>query len=77
MSKEIVNQVQEAHSVPAMINPRRNTPRHVVIKLTQIKSKIKRIQEPFELLGGRNHRNQVTGLGVLNLQEGALNSWVS
>ena len=37
MSKEIVNQVQEAHSVPAMINPRRNTSRHVVIKLTQIK----------------------------------------
>ena len=34
MEKEIVNQVQEAQRVPYMINPRRNTPRHILIKLT-------------------------------------------
>ena len=37
--KETVNQVQEAQSVPGRINPRRNTPRHIVIKLTIIKGK--------------------------------------
>ena len=30
MGKEIVNQVQEAYRVPGRINPKRNTPRHVV-----------------------------------------------
>ena len=37
MEKEIVNQVQEAQRVPYRINPGRNTPRHIVIKLTQTK----------------------------------------
>ena len=32
MEKEIVNQVQEAQRVLYRINPRRNTPRHIVIK---------------------------------------------
>ena len=41
MEKEIVNQVQESQRVPGKINPRRNTPRHMVIKLTKIKSKDK------------------------------------
>ena len=41
MGKEIVNQVQEAQRVPGRINPRRNTPRHIVIKLTKIKDKDK------------------------------------
>ena len=36
MGKEIVNQVQEAQRVPGRINPRRNTPRHIVIKLKKI-----------------------------------------
>ena len=29
VEKEIVNQVQEAQTVPYSINPRRNTPRHI------------------------------------------------
>ena len=37
MVKEIVNQVQEA--VSGRIDLRRNTPRHIVIKLTKIKGK--------------------------------------
>ena len=32
MGKEIVNQVQEAQRVPYRKNPRRNTPRHILIK---------------------------------------------
>jgi len=39
MEKEIVNQVQEAERVSHQINPRRNTPRHILIKLTKIKYK--------------------------------------
>ena len=37
MEKEIVNQVQEAQRVPYRINPRRNTPRHILMKLTKTK----------------------------------------
>ena len=32
MGKEIITQVQETQRVPNRINPRRNTPRHIVIK---------------------------------------------
>ena len=39
MDKEIVNQVQEAQRVPYRINPRRNMPRHILIKLTKTKHK--------------------------------------
>ena len=39
MGKEIATQVQEAQRVPYRINPQRNTPRHIVIKLTKIKDK--------------------------------------
>ena len=41
MGKETVTQVQEAQRVPGRINPRRNTLRHIVIKLTKIKTKEK------------------------------------
>ena len=37
MEKEIVNQVQEAPRVPYRVNPRRNMPRHILIKLTKTK----------------------------------------
>ena len=39
IGKEIVNQVQEAQRVPYRTNPRRNTPRHILIKLSKIKYK--------------------------------------
>ena len=41
MGKEIATQVQEAQRVPYRINPRRNTPRHIVNKLTKTKDKEK------------------------------------
>ena len=41
MGKEIVSQVQEAQRDPGRINPRRNTPKHIVIKLTKIKDRDK------------------------------------
>ena len=39
MGKEIVTQVQETQRVTNKINPRRNTSRHILIKLTKIKHK--------------------------------------
>ena len=39
MEKEIVNQVQEAWRVLYRINPRRNMPRYILIKLTKKKHK--------------------------------------
>ena len=39
MEKEIVNQVQEAQRIPYRINPRRNMPRHILIKLTKTRHK--------------------------------------
>ena len=41
MEKEIATQVQEVQRVPGRMNPRRNTLRHIVIKLTKIKDKEK------------------------------------
>ena len=41
MGKEIVNQVQETQRVPYRIIPRRNMPRHILIKLSKIKYKEK------------------------------------
>ena len=39
MEKEIVSQVQKAQKDPYKINPRRNMPRHRLIKLTKTKHK--------------------------------------
>ena len=39
MGKEIATQVQETQRIPNRINPRPNTPRHILIKLTKIKHK--------------------------------------
>ena len=41
MGKEPITQIQEAQRVPYKINPRRNTTRHILIKLTKLKTKRK------------------------------------
>ena len=48
MEKEIVNQIQEAQRIPYRINPRRNTPRHMLIKLTKIKHKERILKVTWE-----------------------------
>ena len=48
MGKEIVNQVQEAQRVPHRINPRRNMPRHILIKQSKIKYKEKMLKAARE-----------------------------
>ena len=39
MEKEKVNQIKEVQRVPYRINPRRNMPRHILIKLKKTKHK--------------------------------------
>ena len=48
VEKEIVNEVQEAQRVLYRINPRRNTPRHILIKLTKTKHKERILQAARE-----------------------------
>ena len=48
MGKERATQVQKAQQVPYRINPRRNMPRHIVIKLAKIKDKEKLLKAARE-----------------------------
>ena len=57
MGKETFNQVQEAQRVPYRINPRRNTPRHILIKLSKIKYKQK-------ILKVEREKQQITYKGI-------------
>ena len=54
--QEIVNQIHEAQRVPYRINPRRNTPRHILIKLTKTKHKER-------MLKAAREKQQVTYTG--------------
>ena len=64
MEKEIVNQVQEEQRVPQRINPRRNTPRHRLIKLTKTKHKER-------ILKAAREKKQVTYKGPHMLNNGS------
>ena len=48
MGKERATQVQEAQRIPYRINPRRNTPRHIAIKMAKIKDREKLLKEARE-----------------------------
>ena len=56
MEKETVNQVQETQRVPYRLNPRRSTPRHILIKLTETKHKER-------ILKAAREKQQVTHKG--------------
>ena len=58
MEKEIVNKVQKAQKVPYRINPRRNMPRHILIKLTKTKHK-------GRILKAAREKQQITYKGNL------------
>ena len=58
--KEIITQVQETQRVPNRINPRQNTPRHILIKLTKTKHKeqiLKAAREKQQNTQGDSHRD--------------------
>ena len=57
MGKEKVNQVPEEQRVPYRINTRRNTPRHILIKLSKIKYKEK-------ILKAARAKQQITYKGI-------------
>jgi len=57
MEKEIVNKVHEAQRVPYRLYPRRNKPRHILIKLTKTKHKER-------ILKAAREKQQVTYKGT-------------
>ena len=57
MGKEIVNQAHEMQTVQYRINARRNTPRHIFIKLSKIKYKEK-------ILKAAREKEQITYKGI-------------
>ena len=57
MGKEIDTQVQETQRAPNRINSRRNTPRHIFIKLTKIKQK-------EQVLKSARENQQITHKGI-------------
>ena len=57
MGKEIITQVQESHRAPNKINPRQNTPRHILIKLTKTKQK-------EHILKAAREKQQITHKGI-------------
>ena len=56
MGNEIITQVHETQRVPNRINPRRNTPRHMLIKLTKIKHE--------QILKAAREKQQITHKGI-------------
>ena len=71
MEKEIVNQVQEAQRVPFRINPRRNTPRHILIKLTKTKHReriLKAAREKRQVTYKGNRTHLTADLSAETLQ---------
>ena len=57
MEKEIVNHVQEAQRVPGRLNPGRNTPKHMGIKLIKVKGNFNK------LLKTTREKRQITHKG--------------
>ena len=57
MGKDIAIQVQETQRVPKRINPRQNTPRHILIKLMKIKHK-------EQILKAEREKQQITYQGI-------------
>jgi len=57
MEKEIATQVQATQRVPNRINPRQNTPRHMLIELMKIKHK-------EQILITARERQQITHKGI-------------
>jgi len=71
MEKEIVSQVQERQKVPYRINPRRNMPRHILIKLTKTKHKeriLKATREKQQVTYKGNHIHLPADLSAETLQ---------
>ena len=57
MGKETATHIQESQRIPNRINPRQNTPRHILIKLTKLKHK-------EQVLKVAREKQQITHKGI-------------
>ena len=74
MENEIVNQVLETQRAPCRINPRRNTPRHILIKQTKTKHKeriLKAAREKQQVTYKGNPIRLTADLSAETLQAGS------
>ena len=71
MEKEKVNQIKEVQRVPYRINPSRNTPRYMLIKLTKTKHKeriLKAAREKQQVTNKGNPIHLIANLSAETLQ---------
>ena len=68
MEKETFNQVQEAQRVPYSINPRRNVPRHILIKKTNKERILKAVREKQQVTYKGNPIRLTADLSAETLQ---------
>ena len=71
MGKEIATQIQGTLRVPNRINPRQNTPRHILIKLMKIQHKeqiLKAVREKQQVTHKRNPIRITVDLSIKTLQ---------
>ena len=59
--KEIDTQVKEAQRVPKKLDPKRNTPRHIIITLAKIKEE--------RILKAAREKETVTYLSLIHISE--------
>ena len=71
MGKKIIAYIQKTQRVPNKINPRRNIPRHILIKLTKIKHRekiLKAAREKQQITQKGNAIRITAHLSIENLQ---------
>ena len=76
MAKKIVIQIQEVRRILYRRNPRRNTPRHILIKLTKTKHKgriLKAVREKQQVTYKGNPIGSTADLSAETLQ--AIREW--
>ena len=69
MGKEIITQAQETQRVPNRINPRRNTPRHILIKFVNLLRSLLilifvKIKHKEQILQAAREKQQITHKGT-------------
>ena len=66
LKKETDMQVQETQKVPNKVNPNRSTARHIIIKISKVKSRILKVAREKQ---GVNYKGTPIQLSAISLQK--------
>ena len=58
--KEIDTQVQEAQRIPNKLDPKRTTPRHIIIKMSKVKENLKSSKRKTDIYLQRSTHKTIT-----------------